>query len=189
MIYFIQSENGPIKIGYSKSPKQRIHNLRSANSEKLTLIGTVSGSRDKELLLHKQFKHLLISGEWFKPEQDLLDYINTFSEGLLEEDKIVLSHTAKNILIEIGRNIKLARLRRKIAIQSLAQQMGITRATLMKIEQGSLSSSIGNYLQVLLIFGMEKDLERIALEDPIGRKFQDDALLNTRVKESKSQRR
>ena len=54
---------------------------------------------------------------------------------------------------------------------------GIVRMTLYKIEKGSPVVAIGNYLQVLYILGLEKDLEQVGLNDPLGRKLQDAGIL------------
>jgi transcriptional regulator with XRE-family HTH domain len=81
------------------------------------------------------------------------------------------------ILEGIGQNIKLARLRRKMSTEQLAERAGIGRMTLYKIEKGSPVVSMGNYLQVLFILGLEKDLMLIGADDPLGRKIQDAKLL------------
>ncbi len=81
------------------------------------------------------------------------------------------------ILEGLGQNIKLARLRRKMSTEQLAERAGIGRMTLYKIEKGSPVVSLGNYLQVLFILGLEKDLIQVAANDPLGRKIQDAKLL------------
>ena len=47
------------------------------------------------------------------------------------------------ILSEMGENIKLARLRRKLAARQVAERAGIGRTTLVEIEKGSPSASLG----------------------------------------------
>ena len=68
----------------------------------------------------------------------------------------------KNILATLGENIKLARLRRKLSIRSMAERAGIAVSTLGNIENGSSSVSLGSYLQVLSVFRLEEDLLLIA---------------------------
>jgi transcriptional regulator with XRE-family HTH domain len=91
-------------------------------------------------------------------------------------EKIILPKN-KKILAAVGENIRLARLRRKLSAEQLSERAGIVRMTLYKIEKGSPVVSIGNYLQVLFVLGMEKDLEKLASEDPLGRKIQDANLI------------
>lgn len=79
----------------------------------------------------------------------------------------------KRILMEMGENIKLARLRRKLSAQQVAERSNIGRTTLNRIEQGSPSVSIGSYLLVLQVLGLEKDFLLVAEDDVLGRKLQD----------------
>ncbi len=83
----------------------------------------------------------------------------------------------KNILITLGENIKLARLRRKLSIRSMAERAGIATSTLGNIEDGSPSVSLGGYLQVLSVLRLEDDLLLIADKDPMGRQIQDAGLI------------
>jgi transcriptional regulator with XRE-family HTH domain len=83
----------------------------------------------------------------------------------------------KNILLTLGENIKLARLRRKLSIRSMAERAGIATSTLGNIEDGSPSVSLGIYLQVLSILRLEDDLLLIADKDPVGRQIQDAGLM------------
>ncbi|WP_461639563.1 helix-turn-helix domain-containing protein [Labilibaculum euxinus] len=92
-------------------------------------------------------------------------------------NKIILLPKAKGILIELGENIKLARLRRKLSAEQVAERANISRPTLLSIEKGAASASMGAYLQVLLSLGLEKDLLLIAKDDKLGRKLQDAKLL------------
>ena len=77
------------------------------------------------------------------------------------------------ILAEMGENIKLARLRRKLTAEQVAERSGIARSTLWQVEKGLASVSLGTYGQVLFVLGLEKDLQLIAKDDILGRKLQD----------------
>jgi len=83
----------------------------------------------------------------------------------------------KKILNTLGENIKLARLRRKLSLRSLAERAGIAVSTMTNIEMGSSSVSLGIYLQVLTVLKLEDDLLLIADNDPIGRQIQDAGLI------------
>ena len=79
----------------------------------------------------------------------------------------------QQILETLGEQIKLARLRRKLGAQMVAERAGIGRTTLYSIEQGKPSVSIGHYLNVLKTLGLEKDFLSVAKDDQLGRKLQD----------------
>ena len=83
----------------------------------------------------------------------------------------------KKILAHLGENIKLARLRRKLSTRSLAERSGVAVSTLVSIEAGYPSVSLGNYLQVLTVLRLEEDFLLIADKDPIGRQIQDAGLI------------
>lgn len=80
------------------------------------------------------------------------------------------------MLSDVGENLRLARLRRHLSAQLVADRAGISRSTLQNLEKGSSSVSIGNLLQVLVVLGLEKDFAMLAAADPLGRKLQDAGL-------------
>lgn len=83
----------------------------------------------------------------------------------------------QRILDQLGEDIKLARLRRKLNTEQVAERAGISRSTLWQIEKGMPSVAIGSYLQVLFVFGLEKNFLNIANDDALGRKLQDAEIL------------
>ena len=91
--------------------------------------------------------------------------------------KVILLPKAKRILTELGENIKLARLRRKLSAAQVAERANMSRTTLLGIEKGSESVGIGSYLLVLQVLGLEKDLLNVAKDDVLGRKIQDAKLI------------
>ena len=85
--------------------------------------------------------------------------------------------TIQRILKELGENLKLARLRRKLSAQQVAQRAGISRPTLLAVEKGSPGVAMSSYAQVLFVLGLEKDLLKVAEDDKLGRKLQDAGLI------------
>ena len=100
--------------------------------------------------------------------------------------KTILLPKTKKILSEFGENIKLARLRRKLTAEQVAERANINRRTLSSVEKGSTSVSMGSYLQVLLVLGLQKDLLMVARDDVLGRKLQD---TNMTIKERAPKRK
>lgn len=91
--------------------------------------------------------------------------------------KTLLLPKITKLLTEIGENIKLARLRRKLRAEQVAERANIGRTTLWAIEKGSPHVAMGFYVQVLFVLGLEKGLTNIAGDDPLGRSLQDAKLL------------
>lgn len=89
---------------------------------------------------------------------------------------------AEKILGELGENIRLARKRRRLSLQQVAERADIARSTLGLIEKGSPGVAMSAYLQVLFVLGLEKDLQQVAADDPLGRKLQDAGLLGGQKK-------
>ncbi len=87
--------------------------------------------------------------------------------------KIKLLPKETRILEVVGENIKLARLRRRLTAEQISKRANIARSTLWNVEKGSEHISIGTFLQVLSVLGLEKDLLKIANDDLLGRKLQD----------------
>ena len=81
------------------------------------------------------------------------------------------------ILEHLGKNIKLARLRRKLTTVQISERANIGRSTLWHVEKGSEHIGIGIYLRVLSILGLADDLLKIAADDVLGRKLQDSNLI------------
>ena len=95
----------------------------------------------------------------------------------------ILPTTAK-ILTEFGENIKLARLRRKLSAEQVAERANISRPTLLSIEKGMPGVAMGSYAQVLFVLNLEKDLLKVAADDILGRKLQD-AKLTVKIRAPK----
>lgn len=80
----------------------------------------------------------------------------------------------QKVLETMGEQIKMARLRRNLATELVAERAGISRATLWAVEKGSPTVAIGTYAAVLhALGGMDKDFMQIARDDELGRKLQD----------------
>ena len=89
----------------------------------------------------------------------------------------ILLPQTQEILNQMGEQIRLARLRRHLSAELVAERAGISRMTLSNIEKGSPSVAIGSYAAVLhALNGMDKDLLLVAKDDELGRKLQDLAL-------------
>lgn len=84
----------------------------------------------------------------------------------------------EQILKTMGEQIKLARLRRNLPAELVAERAGISRSSLWKVESGNPAAAMGMYAAVLhALGGMDRDLLQVALDDEMGHRQQDLDLL------------
>lgn len=84
--------------------------------------------------------------------------------------------TVARALTRLGESIRLARLRRGLSAELVAERAGMARTTLRGVERGDAGVSIGAYANVLHALGLVKDLAAVAESDELGRHLQDAAL-------------
>ena len=70
-------------------------------------------------------------------------------------------------LQEVGRNIRVARLRHGISAELVAEFAGISRPTLRAVERGRASVAIGAYARVMEILSLEHTLAAVARDDAL----------------------
>ena len=65
-------------------------------------------------------------------------------------------------LERLGRNIRTARLRRKLPQQQLAQRMGVSRFVVADIEKGKPTTGIAAYMGALWVLGLLTHMRDVA---------------------------
>lgn len=78
---------------------------------------------------------------------------------------------------QMGEQIKLARKRRHLSMQDIAERATVTRLSIAKVEHGDPTVSMGIYARVLYALNIEKDITLLAADDALGRQLQDAELL------------
>lgn len=91
----------------------------------------------------------------------------------MSRGKVILLPSNQRLLKKLGENIKLARLRRKLSAEMVAERANVSRPTILAVETGATGVSIGTLIQVLFVLGLEKDILKVASDDELGRKLQD----------------
>lgn len=75
MIYLIACQKtNTCKIGYSKSPENRLIQLQTGNPFPLEIIAVKEGNIEDEKLLHETFSHIKHQGEWFEYTDEIRNY-------------------------------------------------------------------------------------------------------------------
>jgi len=96
--------------------------------------------------------------------------------------KRILLPSSQRALSQLGENIKLARLRRKLTVAQVAERADVSSMTVWHVEKGLPTVAMGIYYKILLVLGLEQDILKIAADDSLGRKLQDaDLMAKTRV--------
>lgn len=82
LIYFIQAgaPDRPIKIGFTQRIHHRLRQFQTDVPDPLVILATIPGDHEDESALHERFMHLNVRREWFRPEVELLEFIQ---EGAL----------------------------------------------------------------------------------------------------------
>lgn len=87
----------------------------------------------------------------------------------------------KQVLEQLGENIKLARKRRKYTQELISNRTGLRRLTIRKVERGDPTVSIGHYIAVLGVLRLVEDFAQVASDDELGRKLQDIELMKNKL--------
>jgi transcriptional regulator with XRE-family HTH domain len=86
------------------------------------------------------------------------------------------SLAAKRAILKLGMDIKTARRRRRLQMETVAERAFTTRGTLTRIEKGDPGVSIGAVASVLHALGLIDKLEMLIESDPTGEQFTADEL-------------
>ena len=89
-----------------------------------------------------------------------------------------LPRVARESLVKLGKDIAVARKKRRISTVSMAERAFISRGTLYKVERGEPSVSMGIYATVLAILGLAEGLGNVAdrRDDTLGLDIEEDRL-------------
>ena len=89
----------------------------------------------------------------------------------------------KRKMEQMGKQIKLARLRRNLTVEMIADRANVSRTTVWNVEKGSPTVAMGIYANVLAAIGLGDDITLLARDDEVGRSLQD-LNLKTRARAS-----
>ena len=71
-VYFIASDDGPIKIGVAINPQSRLKGLQTSHPSQLRILALTTGGTQQESAYHRQFGAHRLTGEWFNPAPEII---------------------------------------------------------------------------------------------------------------------
>lgn len=78
----------------------------------------------------------------------------------------ILPTPVRRSLLKLGRDIRVARKKRRLTVAMMMERVGVSKATYLKVEKGSPRVGIGIYGTTLMALGLGTPLADIA--DPAG---------------------
>jgi hypothetical protein len=128
-VYFIKPQNfvGPIKIGFSATPKTRVLTLMKWSPFPLEIAATTPGQFSLETALHEHFADVHLHHEWFQPVDRLRHGIEALRQGQAVEQ-------AFNLNIKNG-SIRKGEARSKVHLTPQWRERRSYRSRLMWLER------------------------------------------------------
>ena len=85
-IYFIGGDDGPIKIGLTNAPLNRLRDFQIGSPVILKIHALVEGGFADEADYHRLFAPHRLHGEWFSPAPDILAEIARLTPTYIDEE-------------------------------------------------------------------------------------------------------
>ena len=89
-VYFLRpvGEPGPVKIGWSALPTERLKTYQAWSPVLLELVARTRGGESLERRFHAKFRHLHMHGEWFRADPELTDTIAQVAAGTFDPARL-----------------------------------------------------------------------------------------------------
>lgn len=134
-----------VKIGWSREPSRRFTKVRSDNPFAKRVIGWLPASADDESELHERLSPHRVRNEWYRREGLVCEFINTLPP-LPSKEK---TH-GKN---RPGNLIRTRRFALGLTTTQVAEAIGLSQATVSRVERGNMDPSIETLRRLCRFFG------------------------------------
>jgi len=98
----------------------------------------------------------------------------------LAQQDMATPHTptiaAKRAIRKIGSDLRTARLRRHLPMETVAQRAFVSRGTMARVEKGDPAVSLGIYASVMQALGLIDRLPDVVADDPVGLDLENERL-------------
>lgn len=82
--------------------------------------------------------------------------------------QVILTTQEAEILTSLGQRLRLARLRRNLTQDNIAERAGVSRKTIVTMEAGAPGTSIAVLAKVMSILGYPERVADLLASDPLG---------------------
>ena len=93
--------------------------------------------------------------------------------GSIMKRAVLLSSPELDALEQLARRIRLARLRRNLSQDAMAERTGVTRKTYAALETGKETVNLGLLVKVMTVLGYTERLAELLSFDPIGEEMEE----------------
>jgi DNA-binding XRE family transcriptional regulator len=173
LIYAMRNlDSGLIKIGVSYDPRHRASILSVTENALIEIIGVASGTMQHENMLHQKFADSCFQGEWFHPNPDVLEFVNSlpkYNNEWVNKDGVIIARIPgvekfiswDDIFHDCQRNgetISTAedlRKKRKIAgftQAQIAEQIGVHHSIISRMERGEIPINLRTLIALEAVF-------------------------------------
>ncbi len=149
-VYFIKNPiTGLIKIGKSFMVKKRVKDLSKQEDSTLELLEVIAGDGMEERNLHFRFDHIKFHREWFRPESELLEFID---EHAIPLDDLIETRPLPETVI-FSKIKSLAETKNLETPQDLSHELKISWITAKQLWDGDVSNTrLGTMVKVANLF-------------------------------------
>lgn len=104
-VYIVECpKTGRVKIGVTKNTSRRLADLQSFSPTSLTLLASFSSiGKELERYLHSRYAHLRIHGEWFQPDQWMIDDFKSLETFLGSKTATLKRHKEIETIEELNK--------------------------------------------------------------------------------------
>jgi DNA-binding XRE family transcriptional regulator len=156
-VYLLLADNGAYKIGRSFDPNVRRRDLASKMAVRISFVFSIKTHRAVwcEAWLHSHFASKRIKGEWFSLIEEDVAFIKGLTEEAIEEG----FSNAKGLNGPVSSYtfaVRLLLLREQagLSIQDLADDSGVSRQFIHKLERGEQEPSLAVALKLVRGMGL-----------------------------------
>lgn len=134
-LYFMVAENGPIKIGRSSRPDDRLKEVQFGNPWRVTLARIENGNGIAEIDWHKEFAEYAMKGEWFAPNERLYNYLALPWDSSLDTNVDCIELPKKPKIKSINKKARLQMQRAKQGLENTVQELEKERKATKQVSE------------------------------------------------------